>query len=418
LRFLIYSKYGEGAGLGLRLEQEGNTVGLYIKEREYRTVYDGILDKVGIRDIDDETIIVFDSSGMGSEADKLKRSGHKVFGAGKFQDKLENDREFGLEFMQEHGIEIPASRKFESTSDGLDFIVDNRGDYIFKPSGDLPSKLTYKPCDPDDLAHYMEFVDKNYDIESFILQECIEGTALSTEFFCGKWGFVEPATHTIEIKKFMNDNLGPSTGCSANTIWEAERNDIVDKLKKIEDDILDQGYIGPIDLNVMVVDDQFYGLEWTPRFGLDAMPTWLQLTDEDVGQTISDLIDGSVGKISLRSGFASGVRVSIPPFPIEPHNLKVIEREQPNYGVPIRGFEDNESKVYLYEVLKSDGVLYHSAGTGAIGVVSDVADTIASSFNEPYRILEKAKIPDKQYRTDAAKVIGGMHKKVKEMVYA
>jgi phosphoribosylamine--glycine ligase len=182
---------------------------------------------------------------------------------------------------------------------------------------------------------------------------------------------------------------------------------------------MNEGYIGPLDLNVMIGEEgQVYGLEWTPRFGLDAMPTWLQMVDGEVGEIISGLVDGSLDKIELLIGYASGVRLSIPPYPIEPESLKIINKHLPNYGVPIRGFDGHEKSTYFYEVLECDGTLYHSAGTGAIAVVSDCAGSIEESFEKPYDILEKVMVPDKQYRTDLAKVIPEMHKKVEEVMYA
>ena len=176
--------------------------------------------------------------------------------------------------------------------------------------------------------------------------------------------------------------------------------------------MMKEGYVGPIDLNAMVSPDGIYGLEWTPRFGLDAMPTWLQLVQDDVGQVIADIVQGVKRDIKLDSGFASGVRVTIPPYPIEPDNIKIIDREAPNYGVPIRGYEGYERNIYFYEVCVERGALYHSAGTGVIAVVSDVAGTIESSFDFPYKILDELMIPDKQYRTDLPEVISEMYEQV------
>jgi phosphoribosylamine--glycine ligase len=412
LKFLIYSKCGEGAGLGLRLKEEGNDVRILIKESEYRTVYRGMIERG--RPSGGGEIIIFDSSGMGSLADDLRKSGYKVFGASKFMDTLEMDRTFGLDFMRKHNIEVPRTIEFQCIDDALDFLgVEGREEYVFKPSGDLPSKLTYKPCDPEDLIRYLKFVDQSYDVEEFILQEVVDGDPLSTEYFCGPRGFVSVPTHTLEVKKFLNDNLGPSTGCSGNTVWgdvDESSDPVTALLRNCEKDLMRERYIGPIDLNVMISDKGIYGLEWTPRFGLDAMPTWLQLVRGDVGEVISGIVNGDLRKIDLLSGFASGVRITIPPYPIEPETLKVVDKSSPNYGVPIRGLDG----AYYYEVYQENDEYFHSAGTGVIAVVSDVDTDIETSFSRPYDILEDAKIPDKQYRTDLGKVISEMYEQVCE----
>jgi phosphoribosylamine--glycine ligase len=408
MNFHLYSKCGEGCGLALRLQEEGNKVSVFIREREYRSVYKGILKQS--KNFPDDAIVVFDSSGMGSEAEAFKKSGKKVFGGSIFADKIEMDRKFGLDLMTKAGIQIPETKEFNNVDDAIEFLHSSDEDYVFKPSGDLPSKLTYKPCDKEDLIKYLEFVEEEYDLADFVLQEVVEGCALSTEFFLGKSGFVGSATHTIEVKKFMNCDLGPSTGCAGNTVWRAE-DFITKKLKEAEKIFRSRDYIGPIDLNAIVNSSGFYGLEWTPRFGLDAMPTWLQLLKCDVGEVISGLIDGSLKEIELSEDFSSGVRVTIPPYPIEPESLKGIQRDSPNYGVPIRGVTD-ESKFYFYEVCQENGDYYHSDGTGVIAVVSNTDSDIRTSFESVYEILEDLKIPDKQYRTDLGEVIPELYDEV------
>ena len=415
MKFLIYSKCGEGAGLGLRLQNEGNEVRLFIKEREYRSVYKGILEQTLPRKLDGDTILVFDSSGFGSEADEFKKQGLKVFGGSRFADVLELDRRFGLLYMRRHGIKIPETVEFHGVGAALGFLKEKDKEYVFKPSGDLPSKLTYKPCDAEDLVRYLEFVGEEYDVEDFILQEVVEGVAISTEYWVGSKGFIGPPNHTIEVKKFMDKDLGPSTGCSGNTVWATDEDDPIAKLlRNCEKDLVKEGYVGPIDLNVIVTPDGIYGLEWTPRFGLDAMPTLLQLLP-DVGRVISDCVSGSTDKMKIGSFFASGLRVSIPPYPIEPETLTLVNKESPNYGVPIRGFDGYEENIYFYEICRDEaGRLYHSDGTGAICVISDVGDSIHGSFSLPYHVADGLKIPEKQYRTDLSEVIEECYEEVTE----
>jgi phosphoribosylamine-glycine ligase len=109
--------------------------------------------------------------------------------------------------------------------------------------------------------------------------------------------------------------------------------------------------------------------------------------------------------MDIAPDYASGVRVTIPPYPIEPESLQVVHEELPNYGVPVRGFEGFEDKIYFYEVELEDNDFHHSAGTGVICVISDRGNTINDSFDLPYQIAEEFKIPEKQYRTDLAEVI-------------
>jgi phosphoribosylamine--glycine ligase len=421
MKFFMVSKCGEGAGLLYRIQKEGHDCQICIKEPDYQSVYDGLLDKA-LYPHDKNTIIIFDSSGMGARADKLRDSGFKVFGASKFHDRLENDRKFGLSFMEDNGIMIPETKTFNDFSEGISFIEENSDKrYVFKPSGDLPSKLTYSCSDTEDLIHYMKYVEKYYgsQIEDFILQEFIEGSIISTEYWVGPKGFIKPLNHTIEVKKLMNDELGPSTGCSGNIVWLGDEDSILDQeLKKVEQELVKNKYLGPIDLNAIVNDKGIYGLEWTPRFGLDAMPTLLQLIDEDLGEILIEALNGDLDEIPLNDDFAAGIRITIPPYPIELKDSRVIQKNAPNKNIPIRGFEDCERYCYFYEVMSKNDELYHSDGTGVIAIISDVDNDPKDVFDTPYEILENCKVPDKQYRTDLNKILPTMYKEVKEALCA
>lgn len=410
----MYSKCGEGAGLLKRIQDEGNTCSIYIAEKDYSNVYQGILNQTDYPVKDD--IIIFDSSGNGHKADFLKREGFKVFGACSFADKLENDRQFGLDFMTSHGIMVPDTYTFSDFKEGLKFIEHDKRRFVFKPSGaNIPCKLTYSG---KDLTTYMKFIEKKFskDIDEFVLQEFIEGSIISSEYWVGKSGFIEPINHTIEIKKFMNDELGPSTGCSGNIVWQGnEDSKLAYLLRGIEQSLIIENYIGPIDLNTIVNGEGIYGLEWTPRFGLDAMPSLLQLINEDVGKIIYDCFDDSKQEMSLINAFSGGARVSIPPYPIEiMKDLKSLQKISPNEDIPIIGLDSDNC--YLYEVMKKDNQLVHSSGTGVIACISDISVTPEACYDEVYKILEDCKIPDKQYRTDLGKVLSKMHKEVTEVL--
>jgi phosphoribosylamine-glycine ligase len=262
----------------------------------------------------------------------------------------------------------------------------------------------------------MTYVEKNFSVKKLILQEFIEGSIISSEYFAGKNGFIRPINHTIEVKKLMNDDVGPSTGCSGNIVWPGNDDSVfADLLRGVEEDLVKENYIGPIDINV-IVSDRIYGLEWTPRFGLDAMPSLLQLIDEDLGKIISDAVSGQSDEMSLLSCFSAGARISIPPYPIETNDLESLKKIYPNEGIPILGLEKFEENCYYYEVMKKDGALVHSSGTGVIACVSDIGETVKECYDSVYDIIDHCKTPDLQYRTDLGKVLSEMHNDVKEVL--
>jgi hypothetical protein len=110
-------------------------------------------------------------------------------------------------------------------------------------------------------------------------------------------------------------------------------------------------------------------------------------------------------EMNVFDSIAGGIRITIPPYPIEPiTDVRKVLDQSPNIGVPIKGLDD----AYLYEVMMQDGQLVHSPGTGVIAVVSDCAENAEDSLMEPYEVLEEANIPDKQYRTDLSAVLSDM----------
>jgi len=416
----MMSKCGEGLGLLLKIKEEGNQVRSYIKEPDYYSVYEGIIENEKTCNPDKSEIVIFDSSGFGKDAEDYLHSGIKTFGGGSFQDKLENDRRFGLDFMHASGIKIPDTYYFDKKEFKSAFELIYSGKYeklAFKPSGDLPSRLTYCGSDAQNLVDYMLWVHKYYgeEIKSFVLQEFIEGAVVSSEFWCGSQGFIRPANQTIEVKKFMNDDLGQSTGCQGNLVWRCDDSKILERgILRAETLFVHNGLVGPVDLNCIVNETGVYGLEWTPRFGLDAMPTLLALLKQDVGQLIADCVNGQADEMKISEKFAAGVRLTIPPYPLEPPRLKSVKEASPNYGIPLNIPEEYDDNFYFYEIMCKDGELQHSSGTGVIAVVSCTDSDCKKAFEKSYKILEKVRIPDMQYRTDLAELIPKMHDEIEE----
>jgi phosphoribosylamine--glycine ligase len=412
MKFLMYSQSGEGAHVAYRIQEEGNTVGIFIKDKVYASGFDGLLDKVNPESfIDKNTIVIFDISGNGNVADSYRRKGIYVFGASSFADQLENDRNFGFEMMKKCGIKVPEYKEFTDYKLAKQYIESSEARLVFKPNGSMPCKLTYCSCNGDELIAYLTFIEKRFskEIDSFILQEFIEGVVVSSEFFCDGEKFISPANHTVEVKKIMNDDLGPSTGCSGNTTWPCSDDRIIKEgIKKAEQLCKQHNFVGNIDLNAVVNSDGVYGLEWTPRFGYDATPALLSIFNQDIGKFFSDMCRKQCKEIPIEELYASSVRITIPPYPIETESPT--EELSPNIGIPIQKYDADNC--YFFEVMAEDDQLVHSGGTGVICCAIGEAEDCEKSFERPYKICGEIIIPDKQYRTDLKKVLPEMVEEV------
>lgn len=414
-QFLLISLKGDGLGLALRLKQAGHKVTVSIIGKAEKQNYDGLLEKVDKWEdvLTKDTIVVFDSSGGGRTADRLRVKGHHIFAGSVFADNLEIDRQLAFELMEQVGIKVPPYKVFYDWQEGKSYVRNHSKRVVFKPSGLMSEDAalgSYVSSDPDDMITMMDYFESvAKTAPEFILQDFIEGIAVSTEGWFNGHEWMEPFNQTIEHKAIMNDDLGPSSGCSFNIVWKlTHTNRIVEEGVKLMSPILkDYEYMGPLDLNTVVNNEGVWALEFTPRFGYDAFPSFLELVDVDLGEVIAKISrDEQPDELPLKDGFASALRISIPPHPSE-------EFRHPG-GIPIQGLQRSDRPhLYLFEVrLDESGRLVSSRGGGAICAVTGLGKTISESFDSVYEVAKRLRIPEKQYRTDAVNVLSLDHTKL------
>ena len=258
---------------------------------------------------------------------------------------------------------------------------------------EVMSYVAYDAEDMVEMLGYFEGLAKGK--VEFELQDFVEGLEISTEGWFNGEMFLEPFNHTLERKQLMNDDLGPSGGCAGNIVWRCDHDKIVEQGIGLMSDFLRHNeYVAPIDLNTIVNDEGVWALEFTPRFGYDAMPALLELIDQPVGELISKMAKReSPTDMKLKDGFAAALRITIPPYP----GTDKVSRD-----IPVRGWvRSDRPHLYLYDVGLSDGnVLMSTSDYGVIAAATGAGETIGGAFKGPYELAERARIPNKQYRTD------------------
>jgi phosphoribosylamine--glycine ligase len=395
------------------LKNAGHEVGVFIRSSKSRMNFQNLLLKFDKRDqwelwVDKNTTFIFDTNGGGVMADRLRTQGYKVFGGSVFADTLELDRDAGFEFMKQVGIKLPHTEGFLDWESGKTFARGHKDSrWVFKPSGDLADNDavgSYVSSDPEDLCDMMDYwAGVHSGSVEFVLQEFLEGVCISTEGWFNGEDWMTPFNHTVERKQIANDNLGPSCGCSGNAVWGwfYGSNHVIEQGIKLMGPVLREfGYVGPIDLNTVVNEKGVFALEFTPRFGYDALPAFLQLYNGDFGELMVSLAAGDRPKeMSLKRGYGSALRISVPPYPSE--EFKHVG------GIPIRGWEkEHRSNLFFYEVmLTDDGKFVTSPAYGAVAAITGYGMTLEEAFEIPYDLARKARIPEKQYRTDMLKVL-------------
>ena len=409
MRFLLYTLYGDGLGLAWRLKREGNDVRVYCAKPDCRGVLSRMVDlydnfNEALKGVD---VVIFDMVKVGVLADRLKREGYAVIGGGKVCDKLELDRDFSLNLMKNLGIAIPKMKTFTNIPDAIQFVLDNKKTpWVLKPENNAPTSMTFVAQDNSELIANLEYWrDKRMLRGPFVLQEFIKGVEVSTEIFFSNGVPIYPVNSTLETKKFLSYDLGQNTGCQTSVVWNYAMKEprlYQMGLKKALLLFEKAGYSGPVDLNTIVSskDEQPYGLEFTARFGYNALYALMELIEGDAGKVIADIAQGKAKTIPVKSGFGTAVRISIPPYPTEtgdPALNRAIYRR--TAGIPV-GVDFNEPGYIPLDVSK-EGDTYYTMGTDNVVLeATGWGYTIEGAGNAAYMRAKNVRLPNKQYRTD------------------
>jgi phosphoribosylamine--glycine ligase len=404
VRFLLLSADGDGLGVGLRLRDEGHEVIACIRNPKDARDYDGMIRKVDKFDkaLTPDTIVIFDCVGMGKMAERLRGQGYAVFGASMFADQLELDRAFALGLMEDAGIKVPDSRHFTGWGEAIAYVKAKDARMALKAdgAGAMPSFLADSP---EQMIALMEFYQKEGTPADFELQDFVKGTEVSSEFWFDGYNFAKPCNHTFERKQMMNDNIGPSHGCSGNVVFACPHDTCricQEGIVKMAPILRHHGFVGCLDLNTIVNEEGVWALEFTARFGYDGFPALMEMLTEPLGEVLARYARRKPsGHFPIRTeGFGSALRVSIPPAPAENVNAPV--------GMPIQGLvrADRVHSFFYNVMLDKDAKLVSSGAWGEIAAFTGFGDSIYSAMEGPLSIAKRVEIPSKMYRTDLSMV--------------
>jgi len=418
---IFISNSGESLPIADRLRKEGTEAAVYLHNPAYRKNYNGILPKLNInqlkRAVRTADLVVFDitrpnektkqdvallkafglkssnKTVFGPVADKLSRT-VKIMGCSTVCEEIELKRSKGVDLAEKMGFAIPETHSFKSLSDGIKFLKSTKDLWVFKPEDNQDLDLTYVEKFSGELTTKMEAEYKQRLGEKvpFILQKKIDGVELSSEVWIGPKGPVH-FNHTFESKRLMNSDLGPSIGSQSNTVWTSQDGLCVPQLRKMAEFLQGAGYVGPCDANCIITEDgKPYFLEWSPRFGYDAIYCLLSLVKGKISDFFMKDFD-----VKFHDGFAASERTSIPPFP---YADKTLLRE---YAKDVSIL--NKPKLFWgQDVYLKDGRLACAGADGILGVMAARGNSLGGAWGNVYRDIDKFKVCSyMQYRTDGMK---------------
>jgi len=409
VRIVFYSKSGDGCWIAAVLAKSHDVIWT-LKDEEYSDTLKGIVtpptQTLSESDIDESDLVVFDDSTHGELADAI-RERTPVIGSSVLADKLEHDRLFGIEAMEKCGIPVPPYESFDDIGPAIEWLKKKNVRAVFKPFGDrVDCATTYVSQSPEDMIDYLEKLTSKVEVKEFLLQEFVEGTEVSTEAWFNGEEFYG-LNHTLEEKKLMSGGVGPNTGCSGNVVWMPDSpNTLFERgLRRAATLLGASGFVGPIDLNTIVTEDEVYGLEWTPRFGYEGTCNLINLLPMEFGEFMLKVATGE--KLELgksKAPFAASVRCTVPPYP-NPSKPDQYE------GTPVKGIDLNHIETfYLSDVrINDDGELETIGTDGLVGAPICTGASPLEAAENCYKIIKELQIPDLQYRDDISECCQRRH---------
>ena len=404
-KFLFVSSEGLSVDLAWQVAKEGHEVKYYIRDEDDREVADGFIQKSYDWEKDTEwaDIIVFDDVlGWGTKAQKLRDQGKIVVGGTPYTDMLEDDRSFGQEELKKAGIPIIPYEHFTSFDKAIDFVQQNPGRYVIKPSGEAQNHkgllFIGEEEDGKDVLQVLHDYSNAWaeKIPSFQLQKRIVGVEIAVgAFFNGK-EFITPINVNFEHKKLFPGNIGPSTIEMGTTMFWSSQNRIFNlTLKKMESRLAEEGYIGYIDLNCIVNNNGIYPLEFTARFGYPTISIQNEGILMPMGELLYGMANGTLTKFKARSGFQIGVLIVVPPFPF---------RDKETFDVQSKDsviiFKKGQEGVHIMDVKKVNQEWMVTGSSGNILVVCGTGQTMKQAQEQVYHRVKNILIPHSYHRND------------------
>jgi phosphoribosylamine---glycine ligase len=389
-----------------QVKKEGHNVKFFIENPNYKTVGDGFVEKTldWEQEIDWADVIVFDDVlGQGTKAQKLREQGKAVVGGTAYTDKLEDERGFGQEELKKHGVPILPYQLFTSFDEAIEFVENNPGKYVIKPSGEAQNVKRLLFVGEDDegkdvlrvLHAYRKVLSSK--IKEFALQKRISGVEVAVgAFFNGK-EFIYPININFEHKKLFPGDIGPATGEMGTAMfWSAPNRMFNLTLKKFEDTLRKENYVGYIDLNCIVNGSGIYPLEFTSRFGYPTISIQQEGINNPIGEVLYNLAKGNSFKLKTKNGFQVGVRIVVPPFPFD--DDETFESHSRDSVILFK--KPDKEGVHLEDVRKLGEEWVVSGHSGVILIVVGTGQTMKQAQEKAYHRIKNILIPNMYYRKD------------------
>ena len=406
-KFLFVSLDGLIGDIAWQTKKEGHRVKYFIEEKSERQIANGFVTKTNDweKEVDWADVIVFDDVlGHGKLAKNLRKKGKLVVGGTPYTDKLEDDRAFGQEELKRHKVHILPYKIFNFFDDGINYIKENPGKYVLKPSGEAQNikRLLFVGNEDDgsDVIRILTAYRNTWseEVKEFQLQKKVNsGVEIGVGAFFNGSEFIYPININFEHKKLFPGDLGVATGeMGTSMFWSGPNRLFNETLKKMEPTLKEEGYVGYIDINCIVNGTGIHPLEFTSRFGYPTISIQQESFVTPIGEFLYKLAMGEDPKLKVKKGFHVGTRIVVPPFPYK--DKKTFNSFAKDAVIVFKKY--SEDGIHIEDVKKIKGEWLITGHKGVALIVTGSGLTMKQAQQQLQQRMANIIIPNMYYRKD------------------
>jgi phosphoribosylamine--glycine ligase len=404
--------------LYLRLLARGHEVRVFVADPESDDILQGMVprslswraDLAWIRDAPELGLLLFEGTGWGVTQDELRRQGYRVIGSSELGDRLELDRAYGQSVLREAGMRVAETFAFDSFDDALAFVRRSPARYVLKYDGDTFAKTRNYVGALDnglDMIAMLRLQQAKWPVAEaprFVLMQHLRGVEVGVGGFFDGERFLSPVNLDWEHKGFFPGNLGELTGEMGTLVsYRAGERLFAASLGRVAPLLRASGYVGYINLNMIVNDEGAFPLEFTCRLGVPGFAILSALHSDPWDVLLARLATraGPRGHaqpdFATHEGFAIGVVLTVPPFPY-PDGYERLSKGAP---IVLNGVDAEElSRLHYAEVTLHGDQLVTSGQIGYVMVVTGRGNSAHEARQRAYALVDKVVIPNLRYRRD------------------
>jgi phosphoribosylamine---glycine ligase len=413
MRVLVVDPGGDALDFCLRAQNAGHQVLHWMRSmRETEHIGRGLVTRVpDWRDHIAKADLTFvsDNTHWLRELDAWRDRGARIFGCNQDAATLELDRAAGQKRLAGCGVNVLPYKAFTSAKAAIAYVKAEMKPVVSKPNADADKGMSYVAKTPEDMVYMLERWDRLGKLKGeFILQDFVPGCEMAVGGWFGPGGWNRGWCENWEFKKFMDGDLGVTTGEQGTVLRFVAKSKLAKAvLEPCGDWLESQNYVGYIDVNCIIDDTGTpWPLEFTCRPGWPTFNIQQALLDGDPVEWMVDTLEGNDPTCWELDRIALGVVMTIPDYPYSHLTRKEV------VGVPIYGVTPAIApNIHPLHVMRGEMPIeiggkittvpgYVTAGDYCL-VTTGTGDTILEAKNMAYRIMGRLKLPNSpQYRTD------------------